>query len=118
MVYIVIRLGITGVHIPSMVIKKTEVNPFPSTIQRNITVYLRDEKRISTAVGIFVLIRDGTGEHLVTRAVFYCPVRKAERPVSGSVCDANNRYPVPIRGALLFLVDPFLVVVCLLEFIA
>ena len=58
------------------------------------------------------------GEHVITGTVFQRPVRKGEEPVAGGVSDADYRYPVAIGGALVVLVNPFLVVICLLKFIA
>ena len=77
-------------------------------------MYLRNEKRVSALVGVLVLIGDGAGEHVITGTVFQRPVRKGEEPVAGGVSDADYRYPVAIGGALVVLVNPFLVVICLL----
>ena len=81
-------------------------------------MYLRNEKRFSALIGVFVLIGDGAGEHVIAGTVFQSAVRKGEKPVSGSVSDADYRYPVVVDGALSVLVTPFLVVICLLKFIA
>ena len=115
---VVIRAGVAGVHIPAMVVAEAEVDPFPSGIKESRTMYLGDEKRISAPVGVFVLIGDGAGEHIIAGTVFQRTVRKGEEPVAGSVSDADYRYPVAIGGALVVLVNPFLVVICLLKFIA
>ena len=118
MVDVVIRSGVAGVHIPAMVVVEAEVDPFPSGIKESRTMYLRNEKRVSALVGVLVLIGDGAGEHVITGTVFQRPVRKGEEPVAGGVSDADYRYPVAIGGALVVLVNPFLVVICLLKFIA
>ena len=118
MIDVVIRAGVAGVHVPAMVVAETEVDPFPSGIKESRTMYLRDEKRVSAPVGVLVLIGDGAGEHVITGTVFQRPVRKGEEPVAGSVSDADYRYPVVVDGALSVLVNPFLVVICLLKFIA
>lgn len=115
---VVIRAGVAGVHIPAMVVVDAKVDPFPSGIKESRTMYLGDEKRISAPVGVFVLIGDGAGEHIIAGTVFQRTVRKGEEPVAGSVSDADYRYPVAIGGALVVLVNPFLVVICLLKFIA
>ena len=81
-------------------------------------MYLRNEKRFSALIGVFVLIGDGTGEHVIAGTVFQRPVRKGEKPVAGSVSDADYRYPVVVDGALSVLMESFLVVICLLIFIA
>lgn len=118
MVDVVIRSGVVGVHIPAMVIAEAEVDPFLSGIKESRTMYLGDEKRVSALVGVFVLIGDGAGEHVIAGTVFQRPVRKGEEPVAGGISDTDYRYPVAVDGTLSVLVDSFLIVVCLLVFIA
>lgn len=118
MIDVVIRAGVAGVHIPGMVVVNTEINPFPSGVEESCTMYLGDEKRVSAPVRVLVLIRDGTGEHIVAGTVFQSAVGKGEKPVAGGISDADYRYPVAIGGALTVLVNPFLVVICLLKFIS
>ena len=118
MIDVVIRAGVAGVHVPAMVVAETEVDPFPSGIKESRTMYLRDEKRVSAPVGVLVLIGDGASEHVIAGTVFQSAVRKGEKPVSGSVSDADYRYPVVVDGALSVLVNPFIVVICLLKLIS
>lgn len=117
MVDVIIRAGVSGVHVPDMVVAEAEVDPFPTAVEGSYAMYLGDKKRVSALVGVFVLIGDGAGEHAVAGTVFQGAVRKGEKPVTGSVVEADYRYPVAIGGALPVLINSFLVVVRLLEFV-
>lgn len=118
MVDIIVGEGVSGVHIPNMVIIKIEVYPFPPAVQENGSMYLRYEKRVASAISVLIAIGDGAGKHAVIRAEFQGSVGECEEPVARCIVDAYYRYPVPISRTLPVLMDSFLIIIRLLKFIA